>query len=240
MTKQIYLAQLMSELKKQNVEDADRIVIEFRERFAFKLADGFYEEEIPTKLGDPAMLALQCKQHTGAEQHFGINTSANWGSVQPTISSRLFTILAIGWKVILAAISVASATLAICLFGGFNLYLLVPPIPYWCGAVFGLAFAALAVLTGIVSFFHSAFAQQHVPSQAFFKRKGMSVDKNKVLSVRSDESCSLDKADQRIRYIAHIAITMFAVSFFSGMIASMLSTGVGGFWHAWGWFRYFS
>ena len=43
MKKQEYLAALSGELKKLDVPDAEEIVTEYEQHFAFKLADGFSE-----------------------------------------------------------------------------------------------------------------------------------------------------------------------------------------------------
>ena len=52
------MTKLADELKKRGVEDADDVAAEYEQHFAFKLADGYSEEEIAAKLGDPAALAV--------------------------------------------------------------------------------------------------------------------------------------------------------------------------------------
>lgn len=59
MTKQEYLNELKAELAKNAVADADDVVTEYEQHFLFKLADGFSEEEIASKLGAPSHIALQ-------------------------------------------------------------------------------------------------------------------------------------------------------------------------------------
>lgn len=59
MTKHEFLSQLEAELKKRKVADAADVLEEYEEHFAFKLADGYGEEEIAARLGDPAALAAQ-------------------------------------------------------------------------------------------------------------------------------------------------------------------------------------
>ena len=59
MTKNEYLSELRSELKKNNVIDMEDIVSEYEQHFAFKLADGYSEEEIAAKLGVPKTIAAQ-------------------------------------------------------------------------------------------------------------------------------------------------------------------------------------
>ena len=57
MKKNEFMTKLADELKKRGVEDADDVAAEYKQHFAFKLADGYSEEEIAAKLGAPAALA---------------------------------------------------------------------------------------------------------------------------------------------------------------------------------------
>ena len=59
MTKTEFLTELARELEKRNVADAAEIMEENEQHFAFKLADGYSEEEIAAKLGAPEDLAQQ-------------------------------------------------------------------------------------------------------------------------------------------------------------------------------------
>ena len=59
MTKHEFMARLASELHKRNVADAADVTQEYEQHFAFKLADGYSEEEIAAKLGSPEELAAQ-------------------------------------------------------------------------------------------------------------------------------------------------------------------------------------
>ena len=59
MTKNEFLSVLSSVLEKNQVSDAAEIIEEYKQHFSFKLADGYSEEEIATKLGNPEQLALQ-------------------------------------------------------------------------------------------------------------------------------------------------------------------------------------
>ncbi len=59
MTKNEFLSKLANELKRKNIADAAEIISEYEQHFAFKMADGFSEEEIAAKLGDPVIIASQ-------------------------------------------------------------------------------------------------------------------------------------------------------------------------------------
>lgn len=64
MTKNEFMAKLTDELKKRNIEDAADVAEEYEQHFAFKLADGYSEEEIAAKLGDPTALRRRLRTVT--------------------------------------------------------------------------------------------------------------------------------------------------------------------------------
>ena len=53
MTKSEFMTHLEHELRRRNVADAADGREEYEQHFAFKLADGYSEEEIAAKLGTP-------------------------------------------------------------------------------------------------------------------------------------------------------------------------------------------
>lgn len=55
MTKNEFMTRLMNELHRRNVADAAEVAEEYEQHFAFKLADGYSEEEIAAKLGAPVV-----------------------------------------------------------------------------------------------------------------------------------------------------------------------------------------
>lgn len=59
MTKNEFMTKLTLELKKLKIADFADIIEKYEQHFSFKLADGYSEEEIAAKLGDPITLAAQ-------------------------------------------------------------------------------------------------------------------------------------------------------------------------------------
>lgn len=59
MTKREFLARLEAELRRGEVADAAEIMEEYAQHFAFKLADGYTQEEICARLGDLGELGRQ-------------------------------------------------------------------------------------------------------------------------------------------------------------------------------------
>lgn len=239
MTKNEYLTLLMNELEKNNVPDAADIVSEYEQHFAFKLADGFSEEEISAKLGDPIALASQFDSKTNVEQSHGRKAVTLFGLVFADLFTGMFFALLCAWEVVMAAFSLASAVTAVCLFGHFNIYSLIPPMPYWCGAVFGLSLLALSVLTAIGCVFFAAFIRQLMSSYARFHHNSLAAASGSpVLPSVSIRPQFPAKVSRKIRTVALISLAIFAACFVLAMIVSMISSGALGFWHAWGWFGY--
>ena len=134
MTKHEFMARLTSELRKRNVADAADVTQEYEQHFAFKLADGYSEEEIAAKLGSPEELAAQFECTNTAKK--------------------------VGGSKALAVTGLCFAALAICLLGGWNIAGPIPAMPYWCGAILALSFAALTVLLVVGCVYYAAFLRQ--------------------------------------------------------------------------------
>ena len=67
MTKHEFMVRLASELHKRNVADAADVIEEYEQHFAFKLADGYSEEEIAAKLTLP-LGTVKTQIHRAREQ----------------------------------------------------------------------------------------------------------------------------------------------------------------------------
>ena len=239
MTKNDYLAKLMNELKKNAVADASDIVSEYEQHFAFKMADGFSEDEISAKLGDPIEVAAQFERRNDAEAFSGKKATTIVGLVFADIFVGMFFILLFVWEAIMAAFSLVSATIAVSLIGGFNIYALIPPIPYGCGVIFALSLAALAVLASTGCIYFAAFIRQLIRSYGRFHHNAIaSASGNAVLPSLAIHPQLTARTNRRIRTVALFSLSIFAACFVLAMVVSMVSSGVFEFWHAWGWFGY--
>ncbi len=238
MTKTQFLDRLEKELKHNNVPDADDILGEYEQHFSFKLADGFSEEEIAAKLGNPTVLASQFETGSG-DKHRGSRALTITGLCFADIFSAVFFVLLFAWAVIMAAFALCCAAAAVCLLGGLNIQSLIPPMPYWCGAVFGLSLAALATLTAVGCIYFLAFVQQLMRSYGRFHHNALAAASGKaILPSLAIYPQLAPRTNRRFRTAALIALALFAVCFVLGMFVSMLSSGTLEFWHAWGWFGY--
>jgi len=239
MTRTEFLSKLADELRKNRIADADDILSEYEQHFAFKMADGFSEEEIAVRLGDPAELALQFEitaQHKGSA---GRKAAAITGLCFIDIFAGSFFVLLIAWEIVMAVFTLCNAVIAGCLFIGTSPWSLIPQIPYFPGAVFGVSFAALSILTATGCIYFAAFIRQLMRSYGRFHQNTIAAASgNAVLPSLAIYPRLPAKVNRRIRSAALISLVIFAACFVLGMIISMISSGALEFWHAWGWFGY--
>lgn len=167
------MTQLENELRKRKVADAAGIIDEYGQHFAFKMADGYSEEEIAARLGDPTALAARFGETGAAAKKTAGKPLVVVGLGLAAIAAILFFILLTAWGVVMAAASVSSAALAVCLIGGINVAGVIPQLPYWRGAILGLPFAPLSVLIAVGCVYYWAFVRQLVLSFGRFRHNAL-------------------------------------------------------------------
>ena len=166
MTKTEFLTRLGAELKARKVADMDDILGEYSRHFDYKLADGYSEEEIAARLGSPEELAAQFESEApekSAKHGGGARSAVTWtGLVFLDIFVLSFFLLFACWVLVVACAAVSSGLIALCLLISFDMqpYVSLPEMPYWCGAVYALALAALAVLAWVGCRYFAALLAQ--------------------------------------------------------------------------------
>ena len=239
MTRNEFLTKLANELKKNNVTDTDDIISEYEQHFAFKMADGFSEEEIAAKLGDPVLLASQF-ECVGEHKRSGgrkVTTVIGMGVID--FFAGAFFILLMAWELIMAAFSVCNAVMAVCLVSYANPWSLIPRIPYFSAVVFGLSLAALSVLSATGCIYFAAFIRQLMRSYGRFHQNTIAAASGRPVLPSIGVNLQLPaKANRRIRSVALFSLALFTACFVLGIIISMILSGSLEFWHAWGWFGY--
>ena len=238
MKKAEFLNKLNDELKKRNVADAADILEEYEQHFDLKLADGFFEEEIAARLGDPAMLAAQFDEAERAPQKkSGSKPLTVIGLGLADVFAGLFFLLLAGFGIVLAAAALSFGVAAVCLLGGVNIHGLLPAMPYWCGAILALAFAALTVLFVVGCVYYAAFLRQLIRSFGRFRHNALANASGLAtlppLPINPQFSA---RSKRRLRVTALIALALFAACFVLYYVVCALSAGSFQFWHVWGWF----
>ena len=136
MDKKSFLTELEKTLRMQNIADIESILEEYEEHFKFKIADGYSEEEVAARLGSPTDLA---RQYSPAEkpQRTAGKAVVVAGLVLAGILVTMLFILFFGWVAVLGALTVACATLGVCLIGHLDILSLLPNIPNPGSAIMG-------------------------------------------------------------------------------------------------------
>lgn len=237
MKKTEFLAGLAEELKRRNVADAADILEEYAQHFDLKLADGYSEEEIAARIGDPAMLAAQFGGEDAPVRQKGSRPLTVAGLCIADVFAGLFFLLLAGFGLVLAAAALSFAAAAVCLLGGVNVCGLLPAMPYWCGAVLALALAALAVLFAAGCVYYAAFLRQLLRSFGRFRHNALANASGEAALPSLPINPQFPaKARRCLRTAALIALALFAACFVLGYVVCALSAGSLQFWHVWGWF----
>ena len=225
MTKNEFMTRLADELRKRNIADSDDVIEEYEQHFAFKLADGYSEEEIAARLGDPAALAAQFGEADAPKQKSGSKPVVIAGLCLADLFAGLFFALLAGFGIVLAAGALCFAALTVCLLGGLNVYSLIP--------------AMLAVLMAVGCAYYAAFLRQLIRSFGRFQHNMLaSASGEAVLPSLAINPQFSAKTKRRLRSVALVSLALFAACFVLSYVVCALSAGSFEFWHAWGWFGY--
>lgn len=237
MNRKEFIEKLSKKLGENRVYDIDGIVSEYEEHFAFKLADGYSEEEIAAKLGSPEALALQFAEGYENIKPRSSKALVITGLVFLDIFVGAFYIVMYAWTVAMAALSIASASMGVCMIVSCNPYSLIPPVPYWCGAILAASLLALAVLAAVGCVYFTSFVRQLMRAYARYCQNLIAAASGKAVLPPVASYPKLEaRFNRRLRKTAFISLTVFVVCFVSGYIVCSISAGAIEFWHAWNWF----
>ena len=238
MNKSEFLSKLEKSLKDNHVNDTEDIILEYGEHFRYKLADGFSEEEIAARLGNPEVLA---KQFDSAVSVSGKPKANKIIAVVGLCFADIFVaalfILLFSWVLVMGAASIATVSAGVCLIGNINIYSIIPEMPYWCAFLFFVTMISFAVLLSIGALYCYLYAKQLLRAYIRFHKNILSASVGgSVYPPLAKHPQIRDKARRHIRNISLIALTVFVVGFIMGYIVSALSAGSLEFWHVWNWF----
>lgn len=236
MTKQDYLSELKNELRKNDVTDSDDILSEYEQHFLFKLADGFKEEEIAAKLGDPGTIAAQ---FAGIRQeHKATGGKKFLLTIWLTVIGAFEVMLYGAFTAFIAGVfcgSLVPAALGVELIAGINFMNILPPMPYGGAMVFGIALIALGILLFLFALYCFAYLRQMIRASLRWRKNLMSGETLPLLPMSPQFST---KTRRGLRSVFLGSLMIFAIMFVLGFAILALYTHSWGFWHALGWFGY--
>ena len=242
MTKLEFIEKLTAELKRSSVADAADIIEEYEQHFAFKLSDGYTEEEIAAKLGDPKEIAAQYAP-APAEKTGGKKVVPVIGlGVTDFFFGVLYSLLC-AWEIIMGVFTVAVSILSVNFIGNLSLlkYSMALDMPVHCAIVLGIAFAALTVLSAIGTIYFFGFIKQLARSFGRFHKNALAAASGKAtLPPLPVYPQFTGKTKRMLRKTATLSTAVFAVCFLAGFVTCVITAGSFEFWHTWGWFGYVS
>ncbi len=229
---------LKNALKDRGIADYLEIVEEYEQHFAFKLRDGYSEEEIAQRLGDPTVIAQQYdKSNTEAKPKGKWLTLIGLGILD--FFAVIFYTVLVCFGIGVAAFTGCLALGGVCLIGNVNIYHLIPSMPYPVAIVFGITLIALAVVTASSFVYYIALLKQLFRSYKRFHRNAVAFAKNKALlpSVPATPLVS-PKMHRLFGKIRMVSFLIFVFLFVASFAVAIVTAGDFEFWHIWEWFGY--
>lgn len=192
------------------------------------------KQEIAQKLGDPLGLAAQFDGQPSRQGQGRGRGAAIAGMCLAAVPVGAFFLLLAGWGILVACFSLASLTLGVCLIAGLSPLGLIMPMPHGISAVFGIALAALSVLSAAGCVYFTAFFRQLLRSCRRCFKNAVSISPP-LPPIPAFPTFSPGRR-RVLRRVALVSLCVFAALTVLGMAPSMAASGSLGFWHAWGWF----
>ncbi|HHU07622.1 MAG TPA: DUF1700 domain-containing protein [Clostridiaceae bacterium] len=240
MKKNEFMDLLITELNHNKVPDSSDIADEYEQHFFFKMNDGYTEEEIAAKLGDPAQLAGQyaVDENQRILKGKGIKAFTVFGLSLAAVAAVLFFILIIAWGVVMALFSLVSMVMAACLISGYEPLLNIVPMPSASSILFGLSLIALSVLSAVGCIYFAAFVRQLLRAYRRFHQNTMAAANAKPgLPSLAPFYSFASRSKRNLRRVALATLLAFAALSILAIIVSMLQADSLQFWHMWDWFK---
>ncbi|MDD2260947.1 MAG: DUF1700 domain-containing protein [Clostridia bacterium] len=239
MNKKEFMDKLKNSLLESGISDIDDILNEYEEHFLFKMADGFSEEEVSLKLGDPKELAKQFVQEAPVIKVKKKNrffTGLGLGFLDIFVGC-IFLVLFIG-VIALAAVAISSATAGVLLITKMNIASLLPVMPYKSAVMFSVGLIALAILVFITVVYGFLWFKQLLVSYSRFHKNCMAKASNKAVYPAKATFLQVSgKLKRTLRGTILVSLVIFLVAFIGGYAVSALEAKALEFWHVWEWFQ---
>lgn len=239
MNKKEFMDIMKNSLLESGISDMEDILNEYEEHFLFKMADGFSEEEVSLKLGDPKELAKQFVQEAPVIKVKKKNrflTGLGLGFLDIFVGC-IFLVLFIG-VIALAAVAISSATAGVLLITKMNIASLLPVMPYKSAVMFSVGLIALAILVFITVVYGFLWFKQLLVSYSRFHKNCMAKASNKAVYPAKATFLQVSgKLKRTLRGTILVSLVIFLVAFIGGYTISALEAKALEFWHVWEWFQ---
>lgn len=238
MTEKQFMEKLTAALSDRHVAEIDDIAEEYRAHFVYKRKDGYTEEEICKKLGDPTAIAAQYDA-APSQGSAGMRVLHLTGLAVADFFFGVLCALLGAFAVVMAALVLSCAVAAIVLIAHIEAapLVLVPAMPYPCALLYGLSMAALTALSFVGTVYLIRFIGQLCRAYCRFHGNVRArASERPTLPPLSPYPQLKAATARRLRRTAFIGVVAFAVFLTVGFIVSVITAGSFEFWHMWNWF----
>ena len=233
-----FIKLLAKTLNENKVIDIEEIVEEYNDHYEYKLLDGYTEDEISKKLGNPTDLASQYETSDITQSESSHKVLIYTGLLFGDIFMAMFYIILISWIIVSSAFSVVNFAIFGTLFIGVIPFSWFPVIPYWCGAILSISLLSLGVFMIVVTYYSYLYLKQVFKSYKRFHNNSINqVCHRPTLPSISSTPILNKKTSRLVRKVIQLSLTTFAVSFILGYVVCSITSGNIEFWHAFGWFQ---
>lgn len=231
MTRAEFMTAFVRELRELGVPDINDITAEYESHFDFRLADGYTEEEIAARLGDPHGLAMQFEAPPSRRTPKRLLTL--FAATLVDLLASLVGLMLVAWLIVLCALSAAAATVGFCLALNVNVLSLLPDMPYANALLFGLSFISLGLFVACCTLYCGAYIRQWL--RVYLRARA------RMLSGSALPEKSIHPAIRRplamtLSLTSMISLAAFGVLFIVSFVILAIRCGDIQFWHALGWF----
>jgi uncharacterized membrane protein len=236
MNRTEFINMLTRTLEERKIQDVDEIIAEYEQHFVLKMADGYSEEEIAARLGDPKALGKQFDSEA-KKTATGNKAIVTIGLALVDILVIVLFVLLFTWVIVMGAAVVVFATVGVFLIFPLNISNLLPNMPFFVALIFAVMIFALAVLAAVGAVYFWLYARQLLRSYFRWHRNTLAAAGGEALLPNVPAYPQISAAQNRsMRKIVLTALTVFVITFQVGFIIATLSAGSFEFWHVWGWF----
>jgi uncharacterized membrane protein len=237
MNKTEFINTLNNTLKERRIQDIDEIVAEYEQHFSIKLADGYSEEEIAARLGDPKALGEQFDAEP-RETTMGSKAIVVIGLVLVDTIVALLFVLLFTWVIVMGAAAAAFAVAGVGLISGLNVSTYLPYMPDLFRFMLAAMLLALAVLTAVGVVYFWLYTRQFGRSFFRWHRNRLAAASGEALLPNIPIHPQIPATRKRIiRGIGLVALAVCVITLQAGYTIAALTAGALEFWHVWGWFQ---
>ena len=235
MNKKQYLAALEAALRARRVADVEEVLQDYEAHFTRKALDGYAEEEVSRRLGNPDEVAEDFTLFTPeTKKNCGTRGWIRLGLCFADIGALVWLIVLVIGSATLLAAALGLLAFGVYLAAGGSTLPWVPTMPAAGRILMGCTFAALGVLTATGEIWFLAFARQTIRAYGRWHGNRWYGRHELPLPVVPQ---FVGRARRYLRRAALLSAVGALVLFIAAYIVMSIQARALGFWHVWHWFQ---